>query len=250
MRIVLLGGGTGGHFYPLIAVAEAIEDLCVERTLLEPELYYIGPPPFDPPTLLEHGIIYKQGTVGKIRRWGSVANVFDALKTLVGIMGAIPHMFSLYPDVIFSTGGYAAFPTLVAARVLRIPVIIYDADAQPGRVSLWSARFARAIAVAHPEAAAHFPMNVRDKIARVGHPIRKEILGVAKEGGWNGGYGSYIVIEHPNGAQTLYGHASRVIVGDGDHVVQGQIIGYVGSTGKSTGAHVHFEIRNGIKNPF
>ena len=184
MRIVLLGGGTGGHFYPLIAVAEAIEDICLEKTLLEPELYYIGPTPFDPPTLLEHNIIYRPGTAGKMRRWGSVVNIFDAFKTMVGIMRAVPQMFNLYPDVIFSTGGYTAFPALVAARLLRIPVIIYDADSKPGRVSLWSSKFARAIAVAHPEAAAGFPKRVRERIARVGHPIRKEILGVAKEGGF------------------------------------------------------------------
>ncbi len=184
MRIVLVGGGTGGHFYPLIAVAEAIEDLCEERTLVEPELYYIGPPAFDPPTLLEHDIAYKAGTAGKMRRWGSAVNIFDALKTVVGIIRAIPQMFTLYPDVIFSTGGYAAFPALVAARILRIPVIIYDADSKPGRVSTWSSTFARAIAVAHPDAAAQFPARVRDKIARVGHPIRKEIAGVAHEGGF------------------------------------------------------------------
>ncbi len=183
MRIVLLGGGTGGHFYPLIATAEAVEDICAERTLLEPELYYIGPAPFDPPTLLEHGIIYKAGTAGKMRRWGSVLNIFDGLKTAIGVLRALPQMFHLYPDVVFSTGGYAAFPALVAAKILRIPVVIYDADAKPGKVSLWSSKFARAIAVAHPEAAAGFPSSVRAKIARVGHPIRKEILGVAKEGG-------------------------------------------------------------------
>ena len=184
MRIVLLGGGTGGHFYPLIAVAEAIEDICEERTLLEPELYYVGPPPFDPPTLLEHGIIYKPGPAGKVRRWGSVLNLLDGFKTFAGIVRALPQLFALYPDAVFSTGGYAAFPSLVAARVLRIPVIIYDADATPGKVSVWSSRFARAIAVAHPEAAGQFPPAVRRKIARVGHPIRKEILGVMKEGGF------------------------------------------------------------------
>jgi UDP-N-acetylglucosamine--N-acetylmuramyl-(pentapeptide) pyrophosphoryl-undecaprenol N-acetylglucosamine transferase len=184
MKIVLLGGGTGGHFYPLIAVAEAIEDLCAERTLLEPEFFYIGPPPFDPPSLLEHGITYKSNFAGRVRRFASILNIFDSFKVLAGIIRSIPQLFALYPDAIFSTGGFAAFPTLVAARLLRIPLVIYDADAKPGRVSLWSSKFARAIAVAHPEAASKFPSRVRDKIARVGHPIRKEILGVAKEGGF------------------------------------------------------------------
>ncbi len=73
---------------------------------------------------------------------------------------------------------------------------------------------------------------------------------VAKQGGWNGGYGSYVVIQHPNGSQTLYGHLSKVNVYAGEHVVQGQVIGALGNTGKSTGPHLHFEIRNGIRNPF
>ena len=73
---------------------------------------------------------------------------------------------------------------------------------------------------------------------------------IAKETGWNAGYGGYVVIKHANGSQTLYAHMSSVLTYVGATVVQGQVIGRVGSTGKSTGAHVHFEIRNGIRNPF
>lgn len=72
---------------------------------------------------------------------------------------------------------------------------------------------------------------------------------VSRSSGWNGGYGNYIVIAHNNGTQTLYAHNSENLVFQGDRVSQGQLIGFVGSTGKSTGAHVHFEIR-GAKNPF
>ncbi|MEK9132157.1 MAG: M23 family metallopeptidase [Patescibacteria group bacterium] len=57
-------------------------------------------------------------------------------------------------------------------------------------------------------------------------------------------------MQHPNGSQTLYSHASGIIVYAGEHVVRGQVIGYVGATGKATGPHLHFEIRNGIRNPF
>ena len=183
MKIVLAGGGTGGHFYPLIAVAEAIEDICKERTLLEPELIYIGPPPFDGGALVEHEITSKVTRAGRLRRYHSVWNILDALSTLSGSIHALIMLFKIYPDVVFSTGGYAAFPTLFAARILNIPVIIYDADATPGRVSLWSAKFAKSIAIAHPDAASKFPQKVRAKIARTGHPIRKEIEAPTKEGG-------------------------------------------------------------------
>ncbi len=72
---------------------------------------------------------------------------------------------------------------------------------------------------------------------------------VSRQGGWNGGYGSYVVIRHENGTQTLYGHLSKTNVSVGDTVEQGQIIGFMGSSGDSTGTHLHFEIR-GARNPF
>jgi murein DD-endopeptidase MepM/ murein hydrolase activator NlpD len=72
---------------------------------------------------------------------------------------------------------------------------------------------------------------------------------VSRNSGWNGGYGSYIVIKHGNGTETLYAHLSQTDVSVGDEVEQGQVIGAMGSTGDSTGPHLHFEIRGAI-NPF
>ncbi len=94
--------------------------------------------------------------------------------------------------------------------------------------------------------------NAVDLAAPTGTPIVASASGrviISRNSGWNGGYGKYVVIEHPNGTQTLYGHSSGIIVKRGQNVVQGQVIGYIGSTGRSTGPHVHFEVR-GAKNPF
>ncbi len=85
-----------------------------------------------------------------------------------------------------------------------------------------------------------------------GTPIRAAASGRvlrAKYSGWNSGYGRYLLIQHANGTQTLYAHANSVTVSVGQQVAQGEIVAYVGSTGRSTGPHVHFEIR-GAKNPF
>ncbi len=184
MRIVLVGGGSGGHFYPLIAISEGIEAICKERTLLEPELFYLGPEPFDANALMERDIIHVPSPAGKVRRYASVLNIFGFVSTFFGVIKSIFLLYKLYPDVVFSTGGYAAFPTLYAARILAIPIVIYDADATPGRVTLWSAKFAKWIGTAHPEAASQFPEKLRGKIARVGHPIRAAIEHPAKEGGY------------------------------------------------------------------
>ena len=84
-----------------------------------------------------------------------------------------------------------------------------------------------------------------------GTPIYAAAAGsviVAKSGGYNGGYGNYVVIKHGNGTQTLYAHMSSVAASSGS-IEKGALIGYVGNTGKSTGNHLHFEVR-GAKNPF
>lgn len=95
--------------------------------------------------------------------------------------------------------------------------------------------------------------NGVDLAAPVGTPIVAAASGdiiIALEGGWNGGYGTYVVVRHDNGTQSLYAHMSSVAAGKGQRVNAGQVIGYVGNTGRSTGAHLHFEIRGGPRNPF
>jgi len=94
--------------------------------------------------------------------------------------------------------------------------------------------------------------NAVDFAAAIGTPIRAAAAGeviVSRSSGWNGGYGNYIVIRHSNGVQTLYSHLSRNDVGVGAYVTQGQVIGAMGNTGRSTGPHLHFEVR-GARNPF
>lgn len=85
---------------------------------------------------------------------------------------------------------------------------------------------------------------------KIGTPIYAAASGkvIFANYGWNGAYGNLIIITHPNGTQTFYAHQSKFAVSQGDNVTQGQIIGYVGNTGRSTGPHLHFEVR-GAKNP-
>jgi len=91
-----------------------------------------------------------------------------------------------------------------------------------------------------------------DIASKVGTPIYAAASGkviIARSGGWNGGYGNYIVVSHSNGTQTLYAHLSKIFVTVGETVSKGDQIGGMGSSGNSTGTHLHFEIRGG-KNPF
>lgn len=94
--------------------------------------------------------------------------------------------------------------------------------------------------------------NAVDLAGGYGSPIRSAAAGeviIARASGWNGGYGNYVVIRHSNGTQTLYAHLSSVYVGVGQYVGQAETIGGMGSTGRSTGTHLHFEVRGG-RNPF
>ena len=179
MKILFTGGGAGGHFYPIIAVAEAINDLTRERKLLEPELIYAAPDPYDREMLIANGIRFVPTSAGKIRRYFSVLNFFDFFKTGWGILRSVLRIFFLYPDIVFGKGGYASFPTLLAAKLFKIPVIIHESDAEPGRVNKWAGKFAAKIAVSFPEAAHHFP---KEKVAFTGNPIRKAVLVPAREG--------------------------------------------------------------------
>ena len=88
--------------------------------------------------------------------------------------------------------------------------------------------------------------NAKDFATYCGAPVLASARGtviIARSQGWNGGYGLYLVIAHPNGTQTLYSHMSKIAVSVGWNVAQGQVVGYVGSTGQSTGCHVHLEVR-------
>lgn len=78
--------------------------------------------------------------------------------------------------------------------------------------------------------------------AQTGTPIQAAGDGVVEMAGWNGGYGQYVRIKHGNGYSTAYAHMSRMGVKPGQRVRQGQVIGAVGSTGRSTGPHLHYEV--------
>lgn len=88
-----------------------------------------------------------------------------------------------------------------------------------------------------------------DFAAAIGTPIYATGNGVVSEASYDpGGYGNHVIIDHGYGYQTLYGHMVKIKVRDGQHVMRGEVIGWIGSTGKSTGPHCHYEvIKNGQK---
>jgi UDP-N-acetylglucosamine--N-acetylmuramyl-(pentapeptide) pyrophosphoryl-undecaprenol N-acetylglucosamine transferase len=181
MKILLTGGGTGGHFYPLIAIAEKLIEVATKEKIIDFKLYYMSDAPYDKRMLFENKITFVQIPSGKMRTYFSIQNFFDLFKTATGIIFGVISMFFIYPDVVISKGGYAAFPGVLAAKLLRIPIIVHESDSFPGRLNLWTAKFSRYVAISWPEAVEYLP---KEKTILTGQPIRKEIL----HGDSNGAY--------------------------------------------------------------
>jgi len=179
MKILFTGGGSGGHFYPLIAVAESLNEIAKRENLVSAELYFMSDNPYDAEALIENNITYVPIYAGKRRLYASFLNFLDVFKTAWGVLMALSKVFKIYPDVIFSKGAYASFPVLMAGRLLRIPIIIHESDSVPGRTNLWASKFAMKIAVSYPDTAKFFDTS---KVAYTGNPLRKSILNMTKAG--------------------------------------------------------------------
>lgn len=181
MKILFTGGDTGGHFYPIIAVAQKLHQILEREKIANVQFFYMGTEPYDERMLYDNHITFKKISTGKLRTYFSFRNFFDLFTTAGGIMKAFAQLFALYPDVVFGKGGAGSFPALLAARFFRIPVIIHESDSAPGRVNAWAGKFAHKVAISYPEAASYFP---QEKTALTGNPIRQELLSVSQKNVW------------------------------------------------------------------
>ncbi len=182
MKIVFTGGGTGGHFYPLIAIAEAMKEIVTERRLVPPRLYYFAPEQYDEQALFENDLVFIKIPAGKMRRYFSFQNFTDFFVTALGFCEAVLALFRIYPDIVISKGGFGSVPVVLAAKIIGIPIIIHESDSKPGRANLFASRFAYRIGIAFEAAAHYFPERVRGNIALIGVPIRREVARAEPEG--------------------------------------------------------------------
>ena len=179
MKILFCGGGSGGHFYPIIAVAEALRDVTRQKKLIQPQLYYLASDPYDQAILFDNEIEFQKISSGKIRRYFSIRNVIDIIKTCFGFLSVLIKVYSIYPDIIFSKGGMMSLPVVISGKILGIPVVIHESDSTPGKANLYAAKFAKRIAISYAETAEFFP---KSKTALTGNPIRRDVITPVKEG--------------------------------------------------------------------
>src|SRR3989344_626636 len=171
-RIVLVGGGSGGHVFPLTAVAGSLQKLAVQQGL-DLKLTLLGEGKFFEEAAKQSRLKYKKIMAGKMRRYFSLANLFDIPKILIGIIQSLWHLFWLMPDVVFTKGGYASIPPALAAKFFFVPLYIHESDAIPGMANSLIGRLAKKVFISFDLTRQYFPAG---KTELTGNPVRAEIL--------------------------------------------------------------------------
>ncbi len=187
MRVIVSGGGTGGHITPLYAV---IQELREENPRVE--ILWIGSkigPEKD--FAQRHNIPYEHIAAGKFRRYtpngldfggdpSSIGqNFIDMFKVPIGIIQAYFRIADFMPDVIFSKGGYVSLPVVIAGKLLGVPTIIHESDVIPGLANRIASRFATVVLTGFTEAKKYFP--IKSNVRFSGNPVRSEILNANRE---------------------------------------------------------------------
>ena len=169
-RIVLAGGGSGGHIFPLIAIAGRLR----EKLSGQVEFWYIGPHgTMEREAFSAAGIPIKWISYGKWRRYFSFLNFVDIFRMIFGILQSLWYLLVFMPDAILSKGGGPAIPVVLAAWMYRIPILTHESDAMPGAANRIIGTFADRIAVGYPSARDFFSAA---KTVVTGNPVRPEIF--------------------------------------------------------------------------
>ena len=172
MKILLTGGGTGGHLIPLLGVVTALRKICLEKGIEKPKFLLITPSSDFNQSISEAGIQIKTIKAGKLRRYFSWENFRDILKIPVGIIQSLYYIYKFKPDIVFSKGGFASVPPVIASWVLKIPIITHESDIVPGLANRIIARFASKILISFSAAEKYFD---KSKVILTGNPIRSDI---------------------------------------------------------------------------
>lgn len=171
-QIVLTGGGTGGHIFPLIAVAEELR-----KQYEEIDFLYIGTKAqmgdVAEQVMKELNIPTKNVATGKMRRYFSLAYFLDFFRIPIGVLQSLYFLLVFMPDAVFSKGGYASIPVVIAAWIYRIPVLTHDSDAVPGWANRVGGKLSRYVAVSYATSIKYF---IASKTVLTGNPIRDGML--------------------------------------------------------------------------
>ncbi len=165
VRVVLAGGGTGGHIYPALAVAEALRRLEPQARLL-----YLGTSRgLESRLVPAAGLDLRHVAASGYRGLGPVARLRFAANLVVGVLQSLDALRRFRPDVVLGSGGFVSLPVGLAARLLGRPLALQEQNAIPGSTNRLLGRWARRIYLGFPEAAAFFPSG---RSRDMGNPVR------------------------------------------------------------------------------
>jgi UDP-N-acetylglucosamine--N-acetylmuramyl-(pentapeptide) pyrophosphoryl-undecaprenol N-acetylglucosamine transferase len=177
LRLVIAGGGTGGHVLPAVAIVEEIR-----RRELPVELLWIGGHTgVERDIANTHGIPFTAIQTGKLRRYFALKTFTDLARIPFGVGQALARLRAFRPDVIFGTGGSVSFPTVFAGARLA-PILTHEQTAQVGVSNRMASKFADVFAVAFEETA-KLARQRHDHVVVTGNPTRSSILGGTREAG-------------------------------------------------------------------
>jgi UDP-N-acetylglucosamine--N-acetylmuramyl-(pentapeptide) pyrophosphoryl-undecaprenol N-acetylglucosamine transferase len=170
MKIVISGGGTGGHIYPALALIREIQ-----KETKDAQFLYIGTKNgLESDLVLREGIAFKSINITGFKRKLSFENVKTIFRFLKGVGDCKKILKEFNPDVVIGTGGYVCGPVVYAAAKLNIPTIIHEQNSVPGLTNKFLSRYVKKIAVCFEEAKDYFP---KDKVIFTGNPRASDVIG-------------------------------------------------------------------------
>ncbi len=182
IKILVTGGGTGGHVNPALAVVQTVKEIA-EGAAWRPVFRYIGSVDGIEKRLAEQaGLDFVGVQSGKLRRsfnlrgYFTPKNIVDVFRVPVGVVQAVWQVAKFRPKVVLSTGGYVSVPPVIAAWLLRVPVITHEQTVQVGLANQIAARFATRIALTFEGATQELPARLRSKAFVTGNPVREAIF--------------------------------------------------------------------------
>jgi UDP-N-acetylglucosamine--N-acetylmuramyl-(pentapeptide) pyrophosphoryl-undecaprenol N-acetylglucosamine transferase len=172
MRVLITGGGTGGHINPALAIAQKVKSKDVLNTVL-----YVGTK-----TGMESELVPKEGfefesvTAKFLQRKISIENIKTIFASAKGVLEANKVIKEYKPDIVVGTGGYVCGPVVLAAALRKIPTMIHEQNVFPGVTNKLLAKVVDVIGISFEEAEKYFPEKIKQKLVMVGNPVRKDIL--------------------------------------------------------------------------
>jgi len=173
MRILLTGGGTGGHIAPILAVVSEIKNIACEKNIQEIEFMLITPDEHFREALKKAGIKVEKIKAGKLRRYFDMKNISDIVRIFIGITQSIFIIQKFKPDVVFSKGGFASVPAVFASWILGIPIVTHESDIVPGLANKINSFFASKVLVSFEETQKYFKKGMT---IITGNPVREDVL--------------------------------------------------------------------------